>query len=330
MLKEIVIGTARSASPGLAKGLLKIGEAPDGSVLDIPVIIARGKDDGHVLWLHGCVHGNEYCGTYIIHEFLRGLDPEKLKGTVVALPVLNVSAFRHRQRMSPFEGYNGGDLNRQFPGNALGTLTQYMAHAIYEPLKRYATALVDLHTAMTPDVRWALFPKVGGPVEELSEKIAKAFGFQHTLPAPGNILAGSALMTAAKDGIASFLAECGGKNRAFADATVSDAAQRLNNVLRALGMQDGAVTQYGRLTYFSDFEWVTATDGGFFEQAVHCGDAIAVGDVLGQYYDAWGNRRAQARSPKAGVVLAIHPGPVMSTGETLVHIGLNPHEAQAG
>lgn len=327
MEQEIIVGSAHSRGPGRVKGMLKLGEAPDGTPIEAPVVIVRGRADGPVLWLHGCVHGNEYCGAYIIHELLRSLSPDTLQGAVVALPVLNVSAFRTKQRMSPYEGYNGGDMNRQFPGSAEGTLTQYMARQVFEPLVRYADVLIDFHTALTPDVAWALFPRVEGEVGALSEKVARAFGYRDTLPAPGNILGGSAVMEAARRGVASFLVECGGKNRAFTDEKVADAVERLRNVLRALGMQAGAVTDYGPLNYFSNFAWVTATEGGLFRKAVSCGDTIQAGDVLGQYYDAYGNPRSQARSPKAGVVLAIHPGPVMASGETLVHIGLDPQPA---
>jgi predicted deacylase len=324
--EAIVIGTARSTRPGIAKGVLAIGEAPDGTVLDIPVIIVRGKKNGLTLWLHGCVHGNEYCGTYVIHELLRGLDPARLKGTVIALPVLNKPAFQSKQRMSPYEGFHGGDLNRQFPGNPNGTQTQQMAHAIYEQLKRHADVLIDFHTAMTPDVRWALFPKTEGKVGALSEKVARAFGYRSTLPAPTDILQGSAMMVAAKDQIASYIVECGGKNRSFTDEAVSDAVERLRNVLRALDMLDGPVTDYGKLTYFSNFDWVTASKGGLFERSVRCGDRVEKGSPIGRYYDVYGNPAGEAEAPNAGIVLAIHPGPVMAAGETLIHIGLDPRE----
>ncbi|MBV9137240.1 MAG: succinylglutamate desuccinylase/aspartoacylase family protein [Hyphomicrobiales bacterium] len=327
MSKTITIGSANSTGPGVTKGTLKIAEAPDGSPVAIPVIIVQGAKEGPVVWLHGCVHGNEYCGTYIIHEFLRGLDHAKLAGTVVALPVLNLPAFQAKQRMSPYEIFHGGDLNRQFPGNPEGNQSQQMAHAIYEPLKRYADVLIDFHTALTPDVRWALFPKAQGEAGALSEKIARAFGYNSTLPAPTEILAGSAMMAAAKDGIASYIVECGGKNRSFTDDSVADAAERLRNVLRALAMLEGPVTDYAPFTYFSNFAWVTAGQAGLFERSVRCGDRIEKGSVIGRYYDAWGNSRGEAKAPESGVVLAIHSGPVMALGETLIHIGLDPRQA---
>lgn len=325
-MKTIEIGTAISKAPGASKGFLKVGELPDGRPMQAPVQIVRGEADGPTLWLHGCVHGNEYCGTYIIHETLRSLSPRDLKGTVVALPVLNITAFERNQRMSPFELYGGGDLNRCFPGKADGTVTQQMAHAIYTHLKAHADYFVDFHTAMTADVRWALFANVPGTVGKKGEGISRAFGYRSTLPAPPDILAGSAMMTAAADGIPSFIVEAAGKGPAFTEETVQDGAERLRNVMRHLGMQTGAITDYGKQWNFSNFAWVHATQGGLFQRAVKCGDCIEVGSVIGHYFDLHGLPSGEAKAPNAGIVLAIHAGPLMASGETLVHIGLDPRE----
>jgi len=323
-MKEIKIGTVVSKAAGRKKGTLRVGTLTDGSPMEIPVVVVRGRESGPTLWLHGCVHGNEYCGAFVIHELLRSLKPQQVRGAVVALPVLNVTAFQRAQRVSPYEGYAGGDLNRCFPGDTGGTLTLQMAHAIYQPLKRYATHLVDFHTAMTEDVRWALFPAVGGKVGAASEAMARAFGFKSTLPAPPTILGGSAMMTAAKDGIPALIVEAGGKGAAFSTAVVEDAADRLRNVMRRLKMLPGEVVDHGKLDYFSNFAWVYATKGGLFQRSVKCGERVERGGVIGHYYDLHGLPAGEAHAPESGIVLAIHPGPLIGSGETLVHIGLEP------
>jgi predicted deacylase len=320
------IGTAVLDGTGIARGYLKVGDMPDGRPMQIPVLLAQGAKPGPTLWIHGCVHGNEACGAFVVHRLMRELDTATLSGTIVALPILNITAFRSKARMSPFEGFAGGDLNRAFPGRADGTLTEQMAHAIYTELKAHAGYLVDLHTAMTADVRWALFPNAPGDVGQKSESMARAFGFDSTLPAPMDILAGSAMMVAARDGIPGLIVEAGGKGPAFTAALVSEVVERLRNVMRQIGMLAGTVAQHGPLTYFSNFAWVRALQGGLFQRAVQCGERLKVGTVIGHYYDLWGQPTGEALSPHAGVVLAIHPGPVMASGETLVHIGLDPRE----
>jgi predicted deacylase len=326
-METIEVGSVRADGPGRFEGALRAGAMPDGAPIEIPVVVVRGRQPGPVLWMHGCVHGNEYCGTFSIHAFLRSLDPDEVRGAVVALPALNLSAFRARQRMSPFEGFNNGDLNRCFPGRADGGFTEQTAFAIYDALKRNATHLVDFHTAFTQDTRWALYADVGGETSEVGLTMARAFGYAHTLPTPSGTLVGSAMMTAAADGIPSFIIEAGGIGPAFSRDTTEDVAERLRNIGRAIGLLDGEVTDYGPLTTFSNFHWCNAPRGGLFKPAVKCGQPIREGDLVGTFFDVFGDEIGTARAPASGIVLAYHPGPLMPQGDTLVHIGLNPRQS---
>ena len=229
--------------------------------------------------------------------------------------------------MSPFEGYGGGDLNRCFPGDPDGSLTQQIAHAVYQPLKEHADYLVDFHTAVTEDTMWALFASADGETGRKSEAIARAYGHNSTLPAPMHILAGSAMMTAARDGIPGFIVERGGKGPAFTREAVLDGAERLPQRDAAGRNSRGPRSPInGPLTYFSNFHWVTATRGGLFQPAVKCGDRIAEGQTIGHFYTVYGDPDGEAVAPSGGVVLAMHGGPLMANGETLIHIGLDPRE----
>jgi uncharacterized protein len=324
-LKRMEIGTAVSEGPGRPDGMLQVGWLPDGSPMEIPVTIVRGREDGPTVWMHGCVHGNEYCGAFSIHALVRELELER--GTVVALPVLNITGFQRLQRMSPYEGYHGGDLNRCFPGKRDGTLTEQMAFHIFEQLRQHATHFVDVHTAFTEDTHWALYSPPSGPASAVAHGMARAFGFQHTLPTPLDTLVGSALTELARQGIPGMIIEAGGIGPAFSPETVADSAERFRNVLRQLEMIPGKVTDYGDLTLFSNFAWVNATRGGLFRPAVKCGNRIEKGDLVGRYYDVYGDLIEEAKSPFAGVVLAIGGGPVMPNGEILIHVGLDPRPA---
>jgi predicted deacylase len=323
-MKPIRIGTLSLTGPGSAKGMLKTAELPDGYPIEIPVLAVRGREAGPTIWLNGCVHGNEYCGAYILHSFMRSLDPETLKGTAIALPVLSLSGFLRHQRMSPFEGFHGGDLNRCFPGNPEGTHTEQIAYQIYRHLKEHADYLVDMHTAVTPDTRWSLFAPPSGPVGRKAEAMSRAFGYPHTLPTPLNILGGSSLIVSAKAGIPGLIVEAGGFEAGFDAETVADGAERLRNVLRRIGMLPGAVTDYGKMTHFSNFAWVKSSRGGLFKPAVKCGERLKKGQVVGRYYDVFGDLLEEMKSPNPGIVLAVNGGPVITNGDIVVHIGLDP------
>lgn len=323
-MAAITVGTATAERPGRVDGVLRIGAYPDGGPIETPVIVLRGASEGPVLWMHACVHGNEYCGTYNIHEFLRSLDPDQVKGAVIALPALNISAFRMRQRSSPFEQFNNTDMNRCFPGNPNGGMTEQMAYAVFSELKKHATHFMDFHTAYTADTRWALYPDSGGEVSRVSRIMADAFGYEHTLPTPAHTLYSSALMSAGREGIPGFLVEAGGMGANFSRETVLDVAERLRNLGRAIGLLQGPVTDYGGLTTFSDFFWATAPRGGLFRANVRCGEAIQQGERIGTYYDVFGDEDGEATAPRSGIVLAIHTGPIIPQGDVLIHIGLDP------
>jgi predicted deacylase len=326
-MEVITVGSAHADGPGRFEGGLKVGAMPDGAPIEIPVVIVRGKEPGPVMWMHGCVHGNEYCGTFSIHTFMRSLDPATMQGTVIGLPILNLPAFRARQRMSPFEGFNNGDLNRCFPGNPGGGFSEQMAYHIYKPLKQYATHLVDFHTAFTIDTRWALYAEGPGDVGKVGRQMAEAFGYENTLPTPAGTLVGSAMMTASADGIPSFIVEAGGIVDTFTREIVDDVAERLRNIARSIGILPGEVTKYGPLTIFSNFHWCNAPRGGLFKPAVKAGQPITEGDLVGTFYNTSGDTIGEARAPATGIVLAYHPGPLLPQGDTLIHIGLNPRQA---
>ncbi|MBM3567387.1 MAG: peptidase M14 [Alphaproteobacteria bacterium] len=329
-MKQIQVGTARGQAGARTEGVLKVGVLPDARPVELPVIVMQGPGDGPVLWLQGCIHGNEQCGTFVIHRFLAGLDLSKLKGAVIALPVLNLTAFQFNRRTSPFEIYHGGDLNRVFPGDPGGNFTQQMAHVIFQALVGNADCMVDFHTAHLKETRWALFTNLPGAVGKRAERMARAWGYVPTFPTPPTTLTGAAYMQAAtKHGIPGLIVECGGKGPAFDEAAVADGAERLRNVARALGMIEEPVTRHEGVHYVSDFAWVRGRSGGLYRNLVEPGQRIKKGQVIGKLFDIFGKPRESVRAPEGGFVLTVNPGPLLISGDTLIHIGLNPRPAPA-
>ena len=77
---------------------------------DVPVIELTGAADGPRLTVLAGVHGCEYAPMAAVRQWARGLEQRDLRGSVVAVPVLNLPAFRAR---SPFVlPDDGKNLNR--------------------------------------------------------------------------------------------------------------------------------------------------------------------------------------------------------------------------
>ncbi|MGQ0663385.1 MAG: succinylglutamate desuccinylase/aspartoacylase family protein [Pseudomonadota bacterium] len=323
---RVGVGSAIAARGKKAEGWLRIGELPDGRPMETPVVAINGAKPGPTLWIEACIHGDEYAGCFILHEFLRSVDPKKLAGALVLLPALNITAFNAAQRTSPFEIHGTGDLNRGFPGDPAGVPTEQMGHAIFREMTRVADYVIDFHTGGTYETRWALFAKVPGKVGVKSEAMARAFGFDPLLPTPPTTLRSSAFINAAKKGIPAMIVESGGFGSAFDEKLVADGAERLGNVARHLKMLAGAVQDYGKLRYLTDFAWINAPTGGLYRPTVRGGETIRRGEVIGRYFDLYGDPIGEVKSPQDGIVLTANPGPMMTNGDTLIQIGLHPAE----
>jgi predicted deacylase len=203
-----------------------------------PVITVTGAKPGPLLFVNAGVHGGEYPAIEAVIRLGKTLDPKKISGTVILMPVLNLPAFRTRTPfVCPIDNVNP---NRVFPGDPSGSYSEQMTHALINEFVVYADAYVDLHGGDIPE---ALVPFVicGGGDAEIANKskdIAMAFGLPYVLtvskpvqPAKGQ----SSYAAAAEKGVPSILAEAGGVGQMQEEA-VALLFHGVINVMRHLGM----------------------------------------------------------------------------------------------
>ena len=108
----------------------------------IPIAVIRNGDGPCALLVAGN-HGDEYEGQIALRDLARTLDPVEVSGTVIVLPGLNYPAVRSANRCSPIDG---GNMNRSFPGQPDGTITQMIAHYVATVLVPRADLVLDLHS----------------------------------------------------------------------------------------------------------------------------------------------------------------------------------------
>ena len=204
--------------------------------LEVPVVEVTGAGDGPRLVVLAGVHGCEYASMAAVRRWARGLEERELRGRVVAVPVLNLPAFRAR---TPFVVPDDGkNLNRCFPGDPAGTLADRLAYDAFTQLISGSDALVDAHTG---DMVEALEPFAlydTGPAEARARELASAYGLGYVIrqePGPDRAVGGSTSAAAAAAGIPAIIAEAGGcglVERAAVDAHV----RGLDRILAALGI----------------------------------------------------------------------------------------------
>ena len=204
--------------------------------VEMPVIEARGSQDGPRACLIAGIHGCEYASMEALTRFMARLDTDALRGSIVAAPIVNVTAFRGR---SPFvTPEDGKNLNRCFPGRADGTHSEQLAHHVFTELISGSDLLIDLHGG---DLVEALEPFTlfdASPVADRAEALARAYGLRYVIRGPEQRIEGTTSAAAADAGIPGITPEAGGCGLMEEDA-IRAHTDGLANALRQAGMLDG-------------------------------------------------------------------------------------------
>ena len=109
--------------------------------MTMPVHVLRGKKDGPRLFVCAAIHGDEIIGVEIIRRLLKLKILQRLRGTLIAVPVVNVYGFINHTRYLP----DRRDLNRFFPGSEKGSLTSRLANIFMDEIVANSTHGIDLH-----------------------------------------------------------------------------------------------------------------------------------------------------------------------------------------
>ncbi len=290
---------------------------------DTPVIELTGSADGPRLTVLAGVHGCEYAPMAAVRRWTRSLAGRELRGSVRAVPVLNLPSFRAR---TPFVVPDDGkNLNRCFPGNPDGTVADRLAYAAFTQLVVGSDALIDVHAG---DMVEALEPFAlydTGPAEARALEMATAYGLGYVIrqePGPGRAVGGTTSTAAAQIGIPAIIAEAGGCGLVEA-AAVETHVRGLDRVLALLGMTDGpGAAPAGAPVHLERFLWLRAASEGWWEPAVQPGEQVAEGQELGTVSSLDGAEVLQSvTAPAPGVPMFITSSPAVAAGGLLLGLG---------
>lgn len=302
-----------TASPGEhVFGYLEVAASRSGLRPDIPVHLIAGAEPGPTLLVQGAIHGAEVIGSIAILNFVENADPKKIRGNVIAVPVVNRVGFELGERGSRVDNK---DISRLFPGKAGGSVSDQIAHTYFQEVIEQANVMVDFHAgARTAYERYVLFGAEDDPenpteIEKKRRKLVVAFGLdQAAFFPPGTFGANTAKRAIEDAGVVQITLEFGGGTGWYANGldNVRDAERGIWNILKSMRMIDGEFETDGPLcTVYNagTVIWKPDVDGLFIRKKKF-GEELQEGDVYGELADPYtGELLAAMPSPRYGIVI---------------------------
>jgi predicted deacylase len=307
----------REISPGTTSKFPFIPDRSfEASYLNMPVFVARGVTSGPTLCLAAGVHGDELNGVEIVRRAFAKVDPQELRGTVIALPSINAEGVRTGNRYLS----DRRDLNRAFPGSTGGSVARLIAHAIFTKVLSHCDALLDFHTASN---QRANLPQIRADFTDPAIRdLAIHFGLGIVVNGAGPD--GSLRRESAKAGIPAIIYEAGEPFR-FQEDEIERGVLGIENVMAYLKMTELADQEIPPARIYERSRWIRTArgNGGFFFPTASLGDMVDIGDLLGEIVDPLTDASVKVISPLAGEIIGMAvPQPVLS-GYALFHLAWN-------
>lgn len=310
--KPITIGDV-SIQPGERRYVdLSIPPLYTHTSVEMPVHVINGKMAGPVMFVTAAIHGDEINGIEIIRRLLATKALNRLAGTLIAVPVVNVYGFVSQSRYLP----DRRDLNRSFPGSERGSMAARLADTLMSEIVQKCTHGIDLHTAAEGR---ANLPQIRVDLDAHPEllKLAQAFGPPILLDSATR---DGTLRDAAGD-LPLLLYEAGEALR-FDEVAIRAGLKGILRVMRHLNMlAPGKASERSNKPWLANNSvWMRAPQSGILRSRIPLGGIVDAGVVLGYISDPFGEAEQAVVSDVSGVLIGITKLPLVHEGEALYHV----------
>lgn len=280
----------------------------------IPIIVARGTEDGKVLGLTAAVHGNELNGIPVIQRLFKEINVKELKGTIVGVPVINVPALLRKKRRF----IDGTDLNHIMPGKPNGTVSQVYAWRVVNRIIKEFDLLIDLHTASNGRVNsYYIRADMSDEVVRKMALLQNAQIIVHNPPSDGTLRG-----TADEMNIPAITLEVGNPNL-FQKGLIRDGLTGIHNLLGHFEMLDCPVEEYDEETVLCKSSyWIYTDMGGIMTVFPKVTELVKKGEVIATMRNVFGDLLKEYRAPEDGIVIGKSVSPINQTGGRILHLGI--------
>ena len=303
-----------TVAPGTRQSLdLEVGRLYTHAPTTMPVQVVCGKYAGPVLFVCAAIHGDELNGVEIIRRLLGIKALKRLKGTLIAVPIVNLHGFIDKSRYLP----DRRDLNRAFPGSETGSLASRIANLFMTEIVSQATHGIDLHTGA---IHRGNLPQIRANLDdENTAELAQAFGTPIILNAairPGTL-------RAAATGKVPVLVYEAGEALRLDEISIRGGVNGIVRVMRKLEMLPPSrrKTPLREPVIARSSSWVRAPQSGIFRSFTRYGQRVVRDEtVLGAVSDPFGENEEEIRAPFSGIVIGQLHLPLVNEGDAIYHI----------
>jgi uncharacterized protein len=303
-----------------SRHVLSAASRPSGLPIEMPVMIAHGRGDGPTLCAVSGVHGDEYEGGEAICRVWQEIDPDRLRGTFVAVPTINMPALESGTRNSPLDGEN---LNRIFPGNPGGGVSHRIARYVFENIALHCDYLVDFHGGGI-DLAHASVANYRIPPDpalvDRARRFAEASGIEiivHNAPGSGQLVD-----EVIKVGPIALNIEVGGEGR-LSEPGVREDVTALWNLMRHLEMVDGIPIAPARRIHITDRSTLRVSAGGIWRSNPELVVPVTVqsGDLIGTVGNVYRDTVETVTAPHDGFLYVLRSFPRIQAGDWVAFLG---------
>jgi predicted deacylase len=295
------------------------GIAIAGLATPVPVLVINGEQPGKTFCLMAAIHGDELNGIEIVRRVIYDIDPKKLKGRIIGVPIVNLQGFQRNSRYLA----DRRDLNRYFPGTPQGSLASRIAYSLFKEVITHCDALIDLHTG---SLRRTNLPQLRADMgNPQAVKFTEFFDDIVVVHSPGE--EGMLRWAVAKKNIPAVTLEIGESSR-LQEEQVNVGVKSINGVLDRMGMYSRRFTWGDPEPVYYRSTWVRAERGGILFSVVELGDNVEKGEILGNVTDPITNEVSSISAPLDGRIIGMTVNQVVMPGFAAYHLGIEASEIE--
>ena len=282
----------------------------------MPVHVTHGRADGAKLFISAAIHGDEINGVEIIRRVITSPVLKRMRGTLIAVPVVNVYGFINKSRYLP----DRRDLNRSFPGSENGSMASKLAHVFLQQIARRCQYGIDLHTAA---IGRDNLPQIRGKVFDDAELLELAAAFDSPVILNAELREGSLRHALTQTSSTKVLLYEAGEALRFDEIAIRAGVRGILNIMRHLGMLSGQRhprKQYIETAVAHSSRWVRAPQSGILRSIIPMGSKVEKGTIMGYVADPFGETEKPVIAPTAGMIIGKTTLPLVHEGEAIFHI----------